>query len=57
MEAMAIELMGAMEMDVGMDNPVCNAFFALQTRRERGKLGWDQNGTLFRPYCAPLEES
>ena len=54
MEAMAIELMGAMEMDVGMDNPVCNAFFALQTRRERGKLGWDQNGTLFRPYCAPL---
>ena len=33
--------MGAMEMDVGMNKPVCNAFFALQSQREPPATGWD----------------
>ena len=41
MQAMAMELMGAMEMDVGMNKPVCNAFFALQSQREPPATGWD----------------
>ena len=40
-EAMAMELMGAMEMDLGMNKPVCNAFFALQSQREPPATGWD----------------